>query len=131
MTEVKTLGSIKFKVKDFINKGETAENCENRIKRLEMILNLLNEDEKESGEASDKIGDDSTRKMEEEKDKDEVKMEKQVPIRKIEKEGETKVSPEKSNDETVAKNLQGVEKADDSVVKDGNTAVDQGRVKAL
>ena len=64
MTEVKTLDSIKFKVKDLINKGGTAENCENRIKRLEMILNLLNEDEKESGEASDKIGDDSTHKME-------------------------------------------------------------------
>ena len=119
MTEIKTLDSIKFKVKDIINKGETAENCENRIKRLEMILNLLNEDEKESGEASDKIGDDSTHKMEEENNKDEVKMEKQVPICKIEKEGETKVSPEKSNNEMVANNLQGVEKADDSVVKDG------------
>ena len=130
VTEVKTLDSIKFKVKDLINKGETVENCENRIKRLEMILNLLNEDEKESGEASDKIGDDSTCKMEEENDKDEVTMQKQVPIRKIEKEGETKISPEISNDETVAKNLQGVEKADDSVVKNGNTAVDGGKGKS-
>ena len=94
-----------------------------------MILNLLNEDEKESGETSDKIGDDSTHKMKEENDKDEVKMQKQVPICKIEKQGETKVSPEISNDETVAKNLQGVDKADDSVVKDGNTAVDGGRDK--
>ena len=63
-----------------------------------MILSLLNQDEKESGETSDKIGDDSTHKMEEENDKDEVKMQKQVLIRKIEKEGETKVLPEKSND---------------------------------
>ena len=65
-----------------------------------------------------------------ENDKDEIKMEKQVPISKKEKEGETKVSPEKSNDETVGKNLQGVEKADDSVVKDGNTAVDGGKGKS-
>ena len=123
VTEVKTLDSIKFMVKDLINKGETAENSEIRIKRLEMILSLLNEDEKESGETSDKIGDESTHKMEEENDKDEVKMQKQVSIHKIEKEGETKVLPEKSNDEMVAENLQGIEKIDDSVVKDGNTAV--------
>ena len=77
---------------------------------------MLNEDEKESGETSDKIGDDSTSKTEEENDKDEVKMQKQVPICKIEKEGETKVLPEKSSDEMVAKNLQHVEKVDDSVV---------------
>ena len=130
MTEVKTLDSIKFKVKELINKGESAENSKNRIKSLEMILNLLNEDEKESGEASDKIGDDSTCKIEEENDKDKVKMQKQVPIHKIEKEGETKVSPEKSNDEMVAKILQGVEKVDDSVVKDENTAVDGGKGKS-
>ena len=66
---------------------------------------LQNEDEKESGETSDKIGDDSTCKMGEENDKDEVKMQKQVLIHKIEIEGETKVLPEKSNDEMVAKNL--------------------------
>ena len=40
-----------------------------RIKRMEMILSLLNEDEKESGETSDKIGDNSTHKMEEENNK--------------------------------------------------------------
>ena len=69
MTEVKTLDSIKFKVKDLINKGETAENSEIRLTRLEMILSLLNEDEKESGETNDKIGDDSTHKTEQENDK--------------------------------------------------------------
>ena len=55
---------------------------------------------------------------------------KQVPICKIEKEVETKVLPEKSNDEMVAKHLRGVEKVDDSVVKGGNTAVGGGKGKS-
>lgn len=112
LPNVKQLDSIRFKVKDLIDKGESQEQSEIRIKKLKMILTLLDDDEKESGETSDKKCYDSKDKMEDVKDKKEVKLEKQVPIHKIEKEGKIEESKEKS-DQKVDKGLQDV-KVDES-----------------
>ena len=128
--DVKPLDSIKFKVQDLIDKGESEENSEVRIKRLEMILSLLNEEDKDNGEKSDKICDASKPKMEEVKDEKEVKTPKEVPIHKIEKEEGIKVLPEKSNDEKVVNKLQDVEKGDESVVKDGKMVFSGGKGKS-
>ena len=106
VSDVKQLDTLKLKVQDIIDKGETKEQSEHKIQRLKMILNLLNEEEEnESGNSKVKAedvkpSDGSDGSSKEVKAKEE-NTQKEVQIRKIENKGEADVANEENDKATV------------------------------